>query len=302
MISRRGFIKAGTATVVSGPFFSGKVFSEGDADIGVAVGADIPSAVRSAVASVGGMGAFVKNGARVGIKPNMSFASPSKRAVTTNPETLKAVMDLCLEAGAKQVIVFDHPLQDAAIIGDKAEIAAVVKETKKAMFFLPSTENLYKETAIPEGKEMKSTKVVRILDEIDVLINLPIAKSHSACFVSFGIKGNLGLVWDRMAYHNSSNFDQSIADLATIIQADLTIIDAVRALTTRGPQGPGKVTQLNTIVAGRDPVAVDSYAVTLTPWNNRKALGRNIKYLVYSSEMGLGELDPTKLKVVKKTV
>ena len=302
MISRRGFIKAGTATVVSGPFFTGRVFAEGDADIGVAVGTDIPSAVRSAVASVGGIGAFVKKGARVGIKPNLSFASPVKRAATTNPGTLKAVMDLCFEAGAKQVIVLDHPLQDAAIIGDKAEVAAVVKETDKAVFALPSTENLYKETAIPKGKEMKSTKVVRILDEIDVLINLPVAKSHSACFISLGIKGNLGLVWDRMAYHNSGDFDQSLADLATIIQADLTIIDAVRALTTRGPQGPGRVAELNTIVAGRDPVAVDSYAVTLTPWNNRKAVGRNIKHLVYSSEMGLGELDPTKLNVVIKAL
>ena len=302
MISRRGFIKAGTVTVVSGPFFSGKVFSEGDADIGVAVGADIPSAVQSAVASVGGMGAFVRKGARVGIKPNLSFASPVKRAATTNPATVKAVMDMCIEAGAKQVIVLDHPLQDAAIIGDKAEIAAVVKETKKAMFFLPTTENLYKETAIPKGKEMKSTKVVRILDEIDVLINLPVAKSHAACVVSFGIKGNLGLVWDRRAYHQAGNFHQSVADLATIIQADITIVDAIRALTTRGPLGPGKVAQLNTIVAGKDPVAVDSYATTLTPWNNRKAQGRNIKYLVYSSEMGLGELDPTKLNVVKKTV
>jgi len=302
MISRRGFLKAGTATVVSGPFFTGRVFSEGNADIGVAVGTNIQAAVRSAVASVGGIGAFVKKGARVGIKPNLSFASPVNRAATTNPATVKAVMDLCFEAGAKQVVVLDHPLQDAAIIGDKAEVAAVVKETKNAILVLPTTENLYKETVIPKGKEMKSTKVVRILDEIDVLINLPVAKSHSACFISLGIKGNLGLVWDRIAYHNSGDFDQSVADLATIIKADLTIVDAIRALTTRGPQGPGKVVELNTIVAGRDPVAVDSYAVTLTPWNNREAKGRNIKHLVFASEMGLGELDPSKLNVVKKTL
>ena len=200
------------------------------------------------------------------------------------------------------MIVVDHPLQDAAIIGDKAEVVSVVKQTKRAILVLPTTENLYKEKAIPKGKAMKSTKTASILDEVDVLINLPVAKSHSACVVSLGIKGNLGLVYDRIAYHNSSDFNQSLADLATIIKADLTIVDAVRALTTRGPQGPGKVAKLDTIVAGTDPVAVDAYAVTLTPWNNRQAKGRNIQHLIYSAEMGLGELDPTKLKIARKTV
>ena len=101
MISRRGFLKSGAvATVVSGPFFTGRVYAEGDADIGVAVGTDIDAAVKSAVAAVGGMGAFVKKGDRVAVKPNLSFASPVKRAATTNPEVLKSVMDLCLEAGA----------------------------------------------------------------------------------------------------------------------------------------------------------------------------------------------------------
>jgi len=304
MISRRGFLKSGAvATVVSGPFFTGRVYAEGDADLGVAVGTDIDAAIKAAVAAVGGIGAFVKKGDRVAIKPNLSFASPVKRAATTNPEVLKSVMDLCLEAGAKQVVVIDHPLQDAAIVGDKAEVAEVVKETKNATLILLShTENLFRETAIPRGKSMKSTEVAKILDEVDVLINLPVAKSHSACVVSLGIKGNLGLVMDRPAYHNSSDFNQSLADLATIIKADLTIVDAVRALTTRGPQGPGKVAKLDTIVAGTDPVAVDAYAVTLTPWNNREAKGRNIQHLIYSAEMGLGELDPTKLKIAKKTV
>ncbi|MCE5249163.1 DUF362 domain-containing protein [bacterium] len=303
MISRRGFLKTGAVvTAVSGPYFTGRVYAQGAADIGVAVGTDIPAAVKAAVAAVGGMGAFVKKGQRVAIKPNLSFASPVERAATTNPEVIRAVMNLCFEAGAKQVLVVDHPLQDAAIIGDKAPVAAVVKETKNAVLMLPGSEDLYKETPIPDGKVMKSTKVARIIDEVDVLINLPVAKSHSASFVSLGIKGNLGLVWDRIAYHNSADFNQSLADLATIIKADLTIVDAIRALTTRGPQGPGKVAELNTIVAGKDPVATDAYAVQLTPWNNREAKGKNIQHLVYSSQMGLGQLDPETLNVVKKTL
>ena len=303
MESRRGFIQS-TAAIpfISGAYYAGNAFAEGTADIGVAKGTDIQAIVRQAIDEVGGMGKFVQQGQRVAIKPNLSFASPAERAATTNPETIKAVIDLCLEAGAKQVLVIDHPLQHASIINEKSEVATAVKETKNASLMLPTTENLYKEKAIPQGKAMKSTATMKILDEVDVLINLPVAKNHSATFVSLGIKGNLGLVYDRIAYHNCSDFMQSLADLATIVKADLTIVDAVRALTTRGPQGPGRVAKLDTIVAGTDPVAVDAFSTELTPWNNRRAKGTNIAHLKIAHEMGLGEIDPTKLNVSIKNL
>lgn len=142
MISRRNFIMTGAAaTFVSGPFFSGRVYAEGNADLGVAKGANIEAVVRAAVASVGGIGAFVKKGNQVIIKPNISFASEPERAATTNPEVLRAVMKLCFEAGAKKVLVVDHPLNDAEVIGAGVAIAEVVKQTSNAMLILPTTES-----------------------------------------------------------------------------------------------------------------------------------------------------------------
>lgn len=301
MFTRRNFIKTGAAVTVSGQYFTGRVFAESKGDIGVATGNNIDAAVRAAVAAVGGIGAFVKKGDRVAVKPNLSFASPVERAATTNPEVLSAVIKLCLEAGAKNVIVLDHPLQDAAIIGTKAEIAQVVKEIKNASLFLPTTEDLYEEKPIPKGKLIKKTKVITMMKDLDVLINVPITKNHSATGVSLGLKGNMGLVWNRIEYHNASDLNQAIADLATIVRADLTIVDAIRALTTRGPQGPGKVLDFNTIIAGRDPVAVDAYAVAMAfqKWN---LTGKQVPHIVKSSEMGVGALDPNTLNIIKQSV
>ena len=48
MVSRRNFLKAGVATgFVSGPYFSGRVFAQGAADIGVAKGANIEATATS---------------------------------------------------------------------------------------------------------------------------------------------------------------------------------------------------------------------------------------------------------------
>ena len=121
-----------------------------------------------------------------------------------------------------------------------------------------------------------------------------------------GIKGNLGLVWDRIAYHNSSDFNQSLADLATIIKADLTIVDAIRALATRGPQGPGKVLKLNSIIAGTDPVAVDATGVRILEAQRRAHFKENRSFSVSPKHIQvaqdkyrLGVADPGRIELVK---
>lgn len=67
---------------------------------------DSPAAlVRKAVKALGGMGKFVKKGSKVLIKPNIAFARPPEAAANTNPEVVAELVRLCLEAGAKEVIV-----------------------------------------------------------------------------------------------------------------------------------------------------------------------------------------------------
>jgi len=151
-------------------------------------------------------------------------------------------------------------------------------------------------TAIPQGKGLKSALVAKAVLEADKLINLPTAKSHSATGVSLGMKGLMGLIWNRGALHQM-NLHQAIADLATVIKPDLTIVDATRALTSGGPGGPGKTVQLDTVIAGADPVAVDSYTVGITQWYNKSFSGKSVKYIVAASELGLGEIDTAKMQI-----
>ncbi|MBM3323986.1 DUF362 domain-containing protein, partial [candidate division WOR-3 bacterium] len=124
----------------------------------------------------------------------------------------------------------------------------------------------------------------------------PTAKSHSATGVSLGMKNLMGLIWDRGSLH-SLNLHQCIADLATVMKPHLVIVDATRALTSGGPGGPGKTVQLNTVVAGTDPVAVDSYAVGITQWYSKSFTGKGVKYIVAAAAHQLGEIDPAKMDV-----
>ena len=84
-----------------------------------------------------------------------------------------------------------------------------------------------------------------------------------------------------------------------MIKPRLVILDATRALMTGGPGGPGKTKQLDTIVAGTDPVAVDSYATGLAPWYDKTFTGRQVKYILAASQLGLGQVDLDKLRIAK---
>jgi uncharacterized protein (DUF362 family) len=98
------------------------------------------------------------------------------------------------------------------------------------------------------------------------------------------------------------NLHQAIADLATVIRPALTVVDATRALTSGGPGGPGKTVELDTVVAGTDPVAVDSYTVGITQWYNKSFTGRSVKHVVAAAELGLGEIDTAKMNIKEVAV
>jgi uncharacterized protein (DUF362 family) len=298
-ISRRDFIKAGLGVAAAAMLPKRLLGQEAVAAAGPAIGVargDKEKLVKAAVDLVGGIGSFVKQGDRVCIKPNISFAANVECGATTSVGITRQLVELCLEAGADKVIILDHTIADAALCVEKSGMQGAVVDPKKVSLVTPDQERMFAEVPVPNGTELTSIKVAKAVLSADKLINLPTAKSHSATGVSLGIKSLMGLIWDRGFLHRK-DLHRAIAELALAIKPDLTVVDATRALTSGGPGGPGKTVQLNTVVAGTDMVAVDSYTVGLTQWYNKSFTGRSVKYIAAAAEMGLGEIDTAKMAV-----
>ena len=300
-ISRRQFLKATAAGITIGlagyPAFVG---AAGEADLAVISG-EPAAATRKALETLGGIGRFVKKGQRVVIKPNMSFAKTPDFAATTHPLVVVAVAQACLDAGAGEVLVLDYTLQTAELCLEQAGIREACRNLKGVHVLAVQDRKFFKEIRVPQGKVLERVEVIKdILDS--VLINIPVAKSHSATGVSLGLKGLMGLIWDRGSFHYQFNINQGIADLATVIKPQLTVLDATRAMVTGGPGGPGDVKKPNLVVAGIDPVAVDSYGVGIVPWYGQSFKGRQVEHLLIAHQRGLGKIDVETLKIAKGTV
>jgi len=288
-MQRREFIKlsAGAALgVLLPPPLWGK-----EPDAIVARG-DPEKTVRAAVEALGGMGSIVRPGDTVLVKPNISFARPPEWAATTHPLVIREVVRMCLEAGVRRVLVADHTLHDPKRCVSRTGLNEALEGIEGVSILTANVERFYREVPVPMGKALRRVKLLKALLDADKVIHMPVAKSHSATGVSLGIKGMLGLVWDRGFFHREVDLHQALADLATVVRADLTLVDATRALLTKGPGGPGEVASLRTVVASRNVLAADAVAVGLAPWWGRTTKPQDIKHLVAAAHMGLGTLSP----------
>jgi uncharacterized protein (DUF362 family) len=261
--------------------------------LAVARGGDPAAITKAAIAALGGIERFVKSGDDVIVKPNIcvNYRVP-EYAATTNPAVVAAVVTLCLTAGARRVRVMDTPFPgiDPASAYAVSGIEEAVEAVGGEMEVMSPVKFI--ETAIPEGKDITTWEVYQDILGADVLINVPIAKTHNLARLSLGVKNLLGVITKPNQMHQ--NLGQRAADLASLVRPTLTVVDAVRIMTTHGPTGGSlnDVQEANTIIASHDFVAADAYAATLFGLT-----GSDIAYVKAAADMGLGTLDLGSVRV-----
>ena len=277
------------------PGTSAAVPPSGQADLAVATGPNTGEITRKAVDALGGMGRFVKQGNVVVIKANASFLDGPEAGTSTHPDVVGQVVAMCRESGAKRVIVLDHCLRgmpDACFAANG--IGEAVKSAGGEVIAFGAWESGHGvEAGIPAGVVMKSTNIYPEVINADVVITVPKAKHHSSAGLSLGMKNFIGVTTQMSKIHNS-DLHQAIADLNTLVRADLSVIDASIILLDNGPGGPGPTRAANTVIASPDIVAADSYACTLFGLT-----AEDVPYIVYGNQAGLGEVDFNKLKIAK---
>lgn len=257
---------------------------------------DSPSQItREAVAAVGGIKRFIAKGDVVIVKPNIGWDRTPEQAACTNPEVVKTLVELCVEADAKEVIVMDNTINPARRTYARSGIAKAAKEAGAKVPYV----NPHHLKKMPlNGEWLKEWEVYTDFVEADKIINVPIAKTHSLSRLTMGLKNWLGAVGGaRNQLHQG--LDYAMIDLARFFKPALTVLDAFRILLRNGPQG-GRLSdaQLHrTVVAGVDYVAVDALGATFF-----EIKPEELPFLKLAGERGIGRIDLEKLKIEKRTI
>jgi len=307
-ISRREFMeksaKMGISTVLGSSMIcsvmnkSAYVFGNEDLDIAVAIGNDYSRNTGKAVELLGGISRFVPLGSKVAILPNTQSKHPG---TYTKPEIVRAVIRMCKKAGAKEVNCLSWLKRTDWEGTGLAQ--AVEEEGANLKLASAEDESFYKPVPVPEGKALKQAQIMKEFFNNDVFINMPVTKDHAGNQFTGTMKNLMGLNFrvNNRSFHKKGwredvsaieFLDQCIADLNTVINPTLCIVDATEFITTNGPFGPGEIIKPQKVVAGVDRVAVDSYCATL--WDID---AKDIVMINRGHEHKLGEIDLKKLKV-----
>lgn len=299
-MNRREFIKssaiaiAGLSIPVNIKNLINNLEASEKTDLAVAGGASPSKITKAAIEAMGGIKKFISKGDIVVIKPNMAWDKTPEYAANTNPEVVATVVNLCYQAGAKKVKVFDRTVNDPRRCYVQSGISDAARAQGAEVSYID--ERKFKEMDI-KGEAIKSWPLYSEVFEADKIINIPVAKHHGLAKLTMSIKNWMGVMGgSRGQIHQ--RLDESIVDLAMFIKPTLTILDAVRILTANGPQG-GRledVKKMDTVIVGVDQVAVDSFGATLFGMT-----GADLKYVKIADRRGMGRMDLSKLKIRKIT-
>jgi uncharacterized protein (DUF362 family) len=306
-VTRRQFIKGAAAAVALPhllsvkPFYGSLAHAAEESDLVIAKQGSPSQLLRAAMAPLGGMGRFVKQGQRVVIKANIAWARTPELACTNNPDLLSALIKMCYAAGAKRVAVWDHTCDNYQFTFSRSGLKETAQKAG-ADIFSGHGQNVYKKVEVPRGKKLKRVEIIQDVLESDVFINFPIPKHHFATELTLGMKNLIGIAWDMEQLHKI-DLHQCIADLGTIRKPDLIVMDAIRILTTNGPKGPGKTEDIGEVVASTDAVAIDAYGATYfkNPKTGKPFKAQEVRFVREAYALGLGQIDLGKVRVKRVT-
>ena len=212
---------------------------------------------------LGSIGAFVKSGERVLIKPNMLSAKPPGAAVTTHPEVLRAVIELVQSVGAVPLVGDSPGIDTLRGVARKSGMLAVIEECGVELVEFSKTREVMTDGVF------KRFEVAAEYLEADKVINLPKLKTHEMMTLTCGVKNIFGILvgaakpaWHLQAGHDRDLFARALIELYQIRPPDLTIVDAITAMEGDGP-GSGDPCHVGLLLAGANAIAVDVVAAEI---------------------------------------
>ncbi len=199
---------------------------------------------------------------------------------------------MCFDAGANRVKVFDNPCDNAKSCYAASGIAAEARKYGAEVIYMEDRKFI--EVDI-NGSVLKKWPIYKDALDAGKIINVPVAKDHGISKLTLSMKNMMGVMGGRRGKLHRK-LAENLVDMARFMRPALTIIDAVRILTANGPTGGNlkDVKKIDTVIAGTDMVAMDSYGATLFGMR-----GSDLDYVRLAGSAGIGRMDIENLKIQK---
>ncbi|MEJ2251321.1 MAG: DUF362 domain-containing protein [Candidatus Lokiarchaeota archaeon] len=265
---------------------------------------NIEPAVFKALNSINAEKLFPREGMKILLKPNLLIAKPPERAATTHPEIVRAVIHWLKQFNPSKIYASDSSGGRDQGVTEKcmkvSGIQAVCEEEGAECVPFEKTERKIYE--VPNPLEMKQFVSSRLLEEVDLIINLPKIKTHWQCTLTCCVKNMFGTILrvnkakTHAQYPFLDRFSAALADIYSVSKPQLTIVDGYLCQEGDGPS-KGDVVKMDLILAGFDGVALDSVVSQIVGLDPREIIP-----IVKAKEKGLGTMDLSEMEILGEEI
>jgi uncharacterized protein (DUF362 family) len=212
---------------------------------------------------------FSIKGAHALLKPNLcSPFPPEESPAITHPDVIGAMVRYLKEEGARKVSVGDEPVWGlkSRLCYEKSGVKQVVKKEGGDLVYFEEGKRVIKK--VPQGRVYTSISVPAILDEADILVNLPKMKTSIMTLVTLCFKNLFGLVTfrDRKKFHRGIDLSYALIDVARVVKPHLNVIDAIVAMEGMGAHS-GTPYSLGLLIGSQDMAAADIVGTQVMGFN-----------------------------------
>ncbi len=257
--------------------------------------------LKNAVDGVGGMKSVIKKGDKVVVRVNACWAVKPDSGIASDPRVVEALMRLIRrETEPAEVVVADR----SSIGADTAESFRVTGVGEAALRggadrILPLEQDQRVSVQVPQPMVLfKPVYLSKTMLAADVLIYLSKMKVHKLTQISMTLKMNQGsLDWYDAIRNHRADMHQKMIDMLKVMRPHLSIVDALWPMQGQGPGSPfpeDLIKDFNVILAGKDPVAVDTVGSTIMGFDAR----HDIPMLRGAEMAGLGVASVGQIDVV----
>ncbi len=263
----------------------------------VKTGGDIERAIERAVGLIGGMARFIKSGAKVLIKPNLCIDKDWRSGATTNPAVVEALVHLVRAVGAGDIVVADGTTVGLSTARVFQVTGYDVMAKRCGARLVDLNEDATDRIDIVDPESIRNIQVAREVLTSDVIINVPLLKTHVHTTVSVSLKNMKGVISPRTKRKTHLvGLEGGIVDINRHVPVHLVVVDGIMGHEGLGPQS-GDPRRMDLILAGTERATVDAVATRVMGFDPHE-----IKHIEAASRRGLGAIEPDEIEILGEPI